>query len=154
MDDIETARLVLRLAPPESVGDPVTLRHARAALAADPGYAPWSVRAMLLKPSLVMVGHIRFHSRPDAGYLHPFARDAVEFGFLVSEPHRRQGYATEAARGAMGWAAAQPGVKRFLTTVAPANVPSMAMMKRLGFHKVGEHVDAEDGVEHVFVREA
>jgi ribosomal-protein-alanine N-acetyltransferase len=140
--------------PPEQVGDPVTLHHARAALAADPGYAPWSVRAMLLKPTLVMVGHIRFHSRPDAQYLRPFARDAVEFGYVVFEPHRRQGYATEAARGAMGWARGREGVKRFLTTVAPGNAPSIAMMKRLGFHKIGEHLDAEDGVEHVFVREA
>jgi RimJ/RimL family protein N-acetyltransferase len=140
--------------PPEQVGNPVTLRYARAALVADAGYAPWSVRAMLLKPSLVMVGHIRFHSRPDAAYLHPFARDAVEFGYAVFEPHRRQGYATEAACGVMAWAKGREGVKRFLTTVAPGNVPSMAMMKRLGFAKVGEHVDAEDGVEHVFVREA
>jgi len=109
---------------------------------------------MLLRPSLIMVGHIRFHSRPDAEYLHPFARDAVEFGYAVLEPYRRQGYATEAAHGAMGWAKGREGVKRFLTTVAPDNVPSLAMMKRLGFHKVGEHIDTEDGLEHVFVREA
>jgi ribosomal-protein-alanine N-acetyltransferase len=101
-----------------------------------------------------MVGHIRFHSRPDAEYLHPFAREAVEFGYEVFDAYRRQGYATEAARGAMGWAKGREGVKRFLATVAPDNVPSMAMMKRLGFHRVGEHVDDEDGLEHVFVREA
>ena len=140
--------------PPETFDNPVALRHARAALAADPGYAAWSVRAMLLKPTLAMVGHIRFHSRPDAEYLHPFARAAVEFGYEVFDAYRRQGYATEAALGAMGWAKGREGVKRFLATVAPDNLPSIAMMKRLGFRKVGEHLDAEDGLEHVFVREA
>ena len=109
---------------------------------------------MLLKPSLVIVGRIRFHSRPDAEYLHRYARDAVAFGYEVFEPYRGQGYATEAARAAMRWARGREGLKRFLTTVAPGNMPSIAMMKRLGFRKIGEHADADHGFEHVFLREA
>ncbi len=107
---------------------------------------------MLLKPSLTMIGHIRFHSRPDAEYLHPFARDAVEFGYAVLEPYRRQGYATEAASGLMSWAEARHGVRRFVATVAPDNLPSLAVVKKLSFRKVGEQVDDIDGVEEVFLR--
>lgn len=101
-----------------------------------------------------MIGHIRFHSRPDPTYLHPFARDAVEFGYVVFEAQRRQGHATEAASGLMSWAEARHGVRRFVATVSPGNLPSLAMVKKLGFRKVGEQVDDIDGDEEVFLRDA
>ena len=108
---------------------------------------------MLLKPLLEMAGHIRFHSRPNPEYLQPYARDAVEFGYVVFEPHRRRGYATEAADAVMRWAEARHGVRRFVATVSPDNLPSLAMVKKLGFRKIGEHVDDIDGVEEVFLRD-
>lgn len=129
------------------------MRFATEALAADPDYAPWSVRAMLLKPELEMVGHIRFHSRPDPEYLHPYARDAIEFGFTVFEPFRRRGFASEAAAGIMQWAAEQHGVQRFIATVSPDNAPSQAVLAKLGFRKVGQHIDDDDGPEDILLRD-
>src|SRR5437870_2139471 len=117
MEDVETPRLLLRhiapaavraglsgdlravelslgaIVPPDLLREPNVLRYAEARLAEDIEYLPWSARAILLKESMRMVGHVRFHSRPDAEYLHPFARQAVEYGYAVFAGHRRRGYA-------------------------------------------------------------
>jgi RimJ/RimL family protein N-acetyltransferase len=34
--------------------------------------------------------------------------------------------------------------------VAPDNEPSLAIIRKLGFVRTGEHIDEEDGLEHVF----
>ena len=117
---------------------------ARQALAADPEYGPWSVRLLLLKPSLEPIGHVRFHARPHDG--------AVEFGYVVFTPWRRQGYATEAAEAVMRWATGH-GVRRFVASVRPDNLPSQRVVAKLGFRKVGEQIDEVDGVEEVFHRD-
>ena len=155
MSDIETSRLVLRLltqaeldaaARQDGFEEPVVADFARAALATDPEYGPWSARLLLLKPSLQMIGHIRFHTRP--------VEDSVEFGYSVFTPWRRQGYATEAAGALMRWAAEQHGVKRFVASVRPDNLPSQRVVAKLGFHRVGEQFDDVDGLEDVFHRDS
>ena len=100
------------------------------------------MRLLLLKPALQPIGHIRFHSRP--------ADSAVEFGYVVFTPWRRQGYATEAAQGAMRWAAEHHGVRRFVVSVSPDNLASQRVVAKLGFRKVGQQFDEIDGVEDVF----
>lgn len=155
MSDIETPRLVLRLltqaeldavARQDGFEEPVVADFARAALATDPAYGPWSARLLLLKPSLQMIGHIRFHTRP--------VEDSVEFGYSVFTRWRCQGYATEAARALMRWAAEQHGVKRFVASVRPDNLPSQRVVAKLGFHRVGEQFDDVDGLEDVFHRDS
>lgn len=125
---------------------PIVADFARATLATDPAYGPWSARLLLLKPSLQMIGHIRFHSRP--------VEDAVEFGYAVFMPWRCHGYATEAAAAVMRWAAEQHGVKRFVASVRPDNLPSQRVVAKLGFRKVGEQMDDVDGLEDVFHRDS
>jgi RimJ/RimL family protein N-acetyltransferase len=46
------------------------------------------------------------------------------------------------------------GVDRFVVTVSPGNAPSLALIARLGFARIGEHMDEVDGLEHIFLREA
>lgn len=123
--------------------EPVVADFARAMLATDPEYGPWSAR-LLLKPSLQMIGHIRVHSRPVEG--------AVEFGYSVFTPWRCRGFATEAAQGVMRWAIEQHGVTRFIASVRPDNLPSQRVVAKLGFRKVGEQIDDIDGIEDVFER--
>jgi len=115
---------------------------ARQALAADPEYGPWSVRLLLLKPSLEPIGHVRFHARPHDG--------AVEFGYVVFTPWRRQGYATEAAQGAMRWAAEHHGVRRFVVSVSPDNLASQRVMTKAGLAYERNIIHA--GVPHVLFR--
>jgi L-amino acid N-acyltransferase YncA len=50
--------------------------------------------------------------------------------------------------GMLGWARAQ-GVVACLASVSPDNVASLATVRRLGFVKVGEQIDEEDGLEWV-----
>ena len=177
MDDIETARLILRRLPRQAIeaglwgdlrtvenrldakvpvdlaDDPAVLRFALAQLAADPDYLPWSVRALILKESGGMIGHIRFHTRPDPDYLRPYAEKAVEFGYAVFSAHRRRGYAREAIDGAMRWAQDEHGIQRFIVTISPDNVASLRLAGRFGFRKIGEHIDEVDGIEGIYLSE-
>ncbi len=175
MDEITTERLVLRLmdravvaaalagdaaeagrllgasVPAELLDHPRGLEFAIQRLDEDPGYAPWGARAMLLGGT--MAGFIRFHTRPDPPELRHYAPDAVEFGYRVFAAHRRRGVAEEAARGVMGWAA-QHGARNFILTIAPDNAASLALAARLGFTRIGEQMDEEDGLELVLLRPA
>lgn len=123
-------------------------------LADDPDYLPWSLRAMALKPSLRFAGHCNFHSRPNAGYLKELAPGAVEMGYFVLPELRRQGLAGEAVLGMMGWAAQTHGIARFVVSISPRNSPSVAMARKLGFARIGGHIDEEDGYEDILARDA
>ncbi|POZ60461.1 GNAT family N-acetyltransferase [Chromobacterium alticapitis] len=115
-------------------------------MAEDPAYAPWSVRALLRRDDLAMVGHINFHTVPGHPYLNGYGD--VELGYAVYPAFRRQGYAREALLAMAGWAAEQGGVSRLVLSIAPDNAPSQALAAQLGFAKVGQIRD-EDGCEDV-----
>lgn len=119
----------------------------------EPDFQPWCLRAVVLRASQEMIGHIGFHTRPDPPYLAEIAPKGVEFGYTIFAPFRRQGYATEAAQALMAWAASQPGVERFVVSISPENGASLALAQRLGFVRVGEHMDEEDGLEWILARE-
>jgi RimJ/RimL family protein N-acetyltransferase len=120
----------------------------------DSDYLPWSLRAMLLKPSLPFVGHFNFHTKPNADYLKELAPGAVEMGYFVLPEFRRQGLAEEAALGMMAWASQVHGVNRFVVSISPENAPSVAMARKLGFARIGSHIDEEDGYEDILARDA
>jgi RimJ/RimL family protein N-acetyltransferase len=175
VEDIETPRLLLRLIAPSAVAaglsgdrtaiarslgasvpadlveEPDVLRHAAARLAEDVDYLPWSARAILLKDSMHMVGHVRFHSRPNPDYLAAYARHAVEYGYVIFAAYRRRGYPPQALGGQMRWARQAHGVGRFVVTIAPGNQPSTQLAAKLGFRRIGEHVDPVDGIEYVYL---
>jgi RimJ/RimL family protein N-acetyltransferase len=174
-DDISTPRLILRRISPDVIDaglagdraqaqarlgasvpddlleDPSVLHLGRDRLAADPGYGPWSPRAIILADSNAMIGHAGFHSRPDPAYLHPYARDAVELGYTVFAAHRRRGYAAEAVRSLIDWAVSTHRIFRFVACVSPDNTPSLRLISRFGFARIGEHMDEVDGLEHIFL---
>ncbi|WP_158531296.1 GNAT family N-acetyltransferase [Phyllobacterium myrsinacearum] len=178
IEDIVTPRLTLRLMPAEAVTaclagdlaeasritgtaiphelleDPGALEYGQMRLNEDPDYLPWSVRAIILTGERRMIGHIRFHTRPDPDYLQSYARHAVEFGYLIFNDDRGQGYASEAAEAVMDWARDVHGVQFFAASVSPENPPSLRIVQRLGFAKVGEEMDEIDGIEYVFLRAA
>jgi len=120
-------------------------------LETDPEYLPWSLRTMRLKPDLRFVGYFNFHTRPDPDYLRELAPGAVEFGYFVLPPFRRRGFAEEAALGMMDWAARAHGIGRFVASISPENAPSAAMARKLGFTRIGGHIDDTDGYEDILL---
>ena len=74
---------------------------------------------------------------------------AVELGYFVMPGWRRRGLAEEAARAMMDWARRVHGVRRFVVSIGPANAASVAMARKLGFVRIGSHVDEEDGYEDI-----
>jgi [ribosomal protein S5]-alanine N-acetyltransferase len=121
----------------------------------DPDYAIWGPRAVVLESAVLetgarMIGHIGFHGTPNQPYLLEFVPDGIEFGYTIDQAYRRQGFALEASLALMRWAALEHGITRFVLSVSPNNAASQGLAAKLGFKKVGEHMDVEDGLEEVF----
>jgi len=121
--------------------------HLRAAqLAHAPADEPWLLRAVVLRESGAAVGRSNFHAPPDA-------RGMVEIGYGVLPDHQGQGYAAEAAAAMWTWAA-EHGARVLRASIAPDNAASLALIRRAGFVRVGERVDARDGLEQIWERAA
>jgi ribosomal-protein-alanine N-acetyltransferase len=90
-----------------------------------------------------MIGHIGFHGPPET-------IGRAELGYSVMPDHRRRGYAIEAARSLMDWAAREHDVTSFFVSIAPDNAASLALAAKLGFAQVGEQIDEQDGLGYVF----
>lgn len=116
----------------------------------DPSLQPWLLRAVIHNESNTMIGHIGFHTAPDPAYLSEIAPGGIEIGYTIFSAYRGQGYATEACRALMDWAHTAHAINRFILSIAPDNTPSLRIAHRLGFIRIGEHVDPEDGIEYVF----
>ena len=152
--DIAEAERLLGSPVPDSLlesCDVLSLRLEQ--LEADPALQPWLLRAMVLRERRVMIGHIGFHTAPAAEYLRPFAPEGVEFGFTVYPPFLRQGYAREASTALMNWAHQFHQVSRFVLAIRPDNSASQALATRLGFVRIGSHIDDVDGLEDVLVHD-
>lgn len=149
----EAERLLGVPLDPELYGRKDLLGRRLQQIQGEPDYQPWNLRAIVLRETNEMVGRIGFHTRPNPDYLAELAPNAVEFGYEIYTPFRRRGYAEEACRGMMAWASQQPGVERFVLSISPENAPSLKLAEKLGFTRIGEWMDEEDGLEWVFARE-
>jgi len=131
---------------------PDTYRRRLGQLEADPSLQPWLMRGMVLRSTNCLIGRIGFHDAPGAAYLQELSPGGAELGYTVFEEHRRQGFATEAAEALMRWARSEHAVTRFVVSVSPANTPSLGLAAKLGFHRIGSHIDEVDGPEDIFER--
>jgi [ribosomal protein S5]-alanine N-acetyltransferase len=109
----------------------------------DPGEQPWLVRALVLRDEGRVVGSAGFHAPPDE-------HGMAELGYSICAADRRRGYAREAVEGLMAWAAGR--ARTFRVSISPSNDASLALARTLGFERVGEQIDPEDGLEWVFER--
>jgi len=121
---------------------------------ADPSAAPWLPRVLLLRVTdasgghePVVVGEAGFHGPPDSD-------GRVEIGYMVASEHRRRGYAEEAVRALMGWAAAEHGITRFRAGISPHNAASLNLIRKLGFAQAGAHDHKQRGKELIFHHES
>lgn len=135
----------------------------------DPDYGPFGPRAMVLvrTPDVTaptnphaaplrdeMLGHIGFHTPPNPEYLAPLVGHGIELGYTVFPQWRRAGFAEEAVRAIIQWAQVRHHVQQFVASIAPSNVASQQLAKKLGFHKVAEQIDEVDGPEDVLLLRA
>ena len=112
----------------------------------DERFLTWCPSAVVLDGR--MIGHAGYHGPP--GINSTQDSDAVEYGYSIYPAWRGNGYATQASLMLMDWAEERAGIRHFVLAIAPDNDPSLAIARKLGFVKTGEHVDEEDGLEHVF----
>jgi len=110
----------------------------------NPGAGPWLLRPIVVRRGAHPVaGTINFHGAPDE-------RGMVEVGYVLLPRFRGRGYAIEAVRALFAWAERDPQVTVFRASVSPDNERSMHLIGKLGFERVGEQTDPEDGLELVF----
>jgi [ribosomal protein S5]-alanine N-acetyltransferase len=151
--DKRTARQILDVDIPAEWPDSTILALRLRQLQADPELQPWLLRAITLRETSTIIGYIGFHTKPNPHYLQHWLRDAVEFGFVIFPEFRRLGFAAEAAQALMHWANELHGVSRFVLMIGPNNQPSQALASRLGFKRIGSHMDEVDGPEDVLALE-
>jgi RimJ/RimL family protein N-acetyltransferase len=148
--DLATAEQLLGAKLPTGWPDcPRLLELRLGQLDADPKVLPWLLRAMVLRESNIMVGHIGFHEAPGSEHLREISAGAAEFGYTVYPPFRRRGFAREASLALMDWARNLHDVSRFILSIEPANVPSQGLAKQLGFVRIGSQIDEIDGEEDI-----
>jgi ribosomal-protein-alanine N-acetyltransferase len=110
----------------------------------NPTAQPWLLRPIVVRRGTrPVVGTINFHAEPDE-------RGMVEVGYELLPRFRGRGYAIEAVRALVAWAKGDPRVSVFRASVAPDNERSLNLIAKLGFVRVGEQIDPEDGLELVF----
>jgi RimJ/RimL family protein N-acetyltransferase len=145
--DLAAAELEVGAVIPESFPEHLDdfLRYRLAQLDADATILPWLARVMVLTDdggTRRVIGSIGFHSAPDD-------QGRLEVGYRVEAEYRRQGFAREAVRGMLDWAANEQGIHRFIASVRPDNEPSLAVVRSFGFVQTGTQMDEVDGLELV-----
>ena len=109
----------------------------------DPSFADIGLILAVNKSSNEVVGSAGFHDFPDGNGM-------IEIGFGIVPQMQNQGLGKELLLGMWLMISKRPDVKVLRYTVAPDNEPSMHIINKLGFDKVGEQIDPEDGLELIF----
>ena len=106
----------------------VTRRMLRWHLAYRPRYyVMWAVEE---SKSRKVIGMINYHHRD-------IRQHRVDVGWLILPQHQGKGYMTEAGRALLRYLFDDLGVHKIEALIAPANEPSAALARRLGFRLEG-----------------
>jgi RimJ/RimL family protein N-acetyltransferase len=153
---LTTDRLILRAHTPEDYpamlamwADPAVTRHTvgrastqeetwrrlllYAGLWPTLGYGYWAAEERGTGAFVGDLGFADFHRDID-----PPLGEALEMGWVFAPAFHGKGYASEACRAALGWAAAHRRGERVAAIVAVENAPSLALADRLGFREYGQ----------------
>ncbi len=151
--DVDAAARLIGLAVPPAWFEETWLMQLRLDdLRYNAALQPWLLRAVGLRETSTMIGHIGFHTAPDPEYLRELAPGGVEMGYTIFPEYRRHGYAREACAAMTNWAQRAHAVRRFVLSISPDNTPSLRIAQHFGFQQIGSHMDDEDGEEIVFER--
>jgi ribosomal-protein-alanine N-acetyltransferase len=146
LGDKEAAQMISQARLPHGIF-PVTpkdsdfFRMRRDQVQNDATWAPWSLRAVVLRDEDIVIGTANFHGPP--GVNDTSTPGAVEVGYEILPAYRRAGFGTEVALSMLTWANRVYGITHFISGVAPDNVPSLRLNEKIGFVPTGNVVDGE-----------
>ncbi len=72
----------------------------------------------------------------DCGFCRTDA-EQTEIGYTISPDFQRQGFGAETVRGLVNYLFAEFDVHRITASTDPDNMPSMALLEKVGFRKEG-----------------
>jgi [ribosomal protein S5]-alanine N-acetyltransferase len=90
----------------------------------------WGWYIILRAPERTLIGNVGLKGPPSADGL-------VECGYVILEPFRRRGFATEALGGLCDWAFANPRVHRIIGRTYPGLIASIRTMEKNHFRLAG-----------------
>lgn len=93
----------------------------------------------------VAVGQIGTKGQPDA------AGD-IEIGYGINPSYWNRGYASEAVGALVEFLLDQPTVRRVLAETRTDNAASIRVLEKIGFARIGEREDDEDGPLFIWAR--
>jgi len=101
----------------------------RGRIASDPDAAQWG-GVLVHRADRVVIGAAGFEAPPPSP-------GVVEIGYDVVAAYRGRGYATEIVRAMVDWALARADVDAVAARCDPANVGSVRVLEKAGFHRTG-----------------
>ncbi|MFP6595811.1 MAG: GNAT family N-acetyltransferase [Dehalococcoidia bacterium] len=104
-----------------------------AQLRAMPELLPWLMYAIVKRSDKQMVGTVGFHGAPGLHSLGDPAPDALEIGYSVFPPFRRNGYAVAASKALIQWANTDCGITYFVASISHDNIASQGVAAKVGF---------------------
>jgi RimJ/RimL family protein N-acetyltransferase len=101
------------------------------------GIASWfasgdAYLAVCLKKEGTLLGLVAINRRDDQ------EAPIYNLGYVFHPGYAGQGYATESCRAAMAYLFDEAGAEGILTGTHPDNVPSVALLRRLGLREIGD----------------
>jgi RimJ/RimL family protein N-acetyltransferase len=123
--------------------NPNPIKYRAPKIAANPELAKYLLRVAVLKKEQIIIASAGFHDGPDINGM-------IEIGFGVDKAYQGKGYGQELLHGMWGWVVNTLEVKTLRYTVAPDNLISQHIIKKLGFKLAGEQIDEEDGLEEIY----
>jgi [ribosomal protein S5]-alanine N-acetyltransferase len=174
VNDIESARLILRLLPLEALAATAARENARLEavlglavpevwyeedwlarmrleqIREDALYAPWSIRAIAFRDTGEIIGSLNCHHRPMAFAASGKQCMAVEIGYSIFAPWQRRGFGYEAIKAFAMWAGGQ-GVEALVLAISPQNEASLALARKFSAELIGSQIDEKDGPEDIYL---
>ena len=99
---------------------------------------PFIILAIELKVEHICIGVVGVHAKVEID-------NEVEILYGISDSYRGNGYATEASNALTQWVFKNTELKTLTAIVKPENIPSYAVIKKLGFEYVDTKVIPYDG---------
>lgn len=113
------------------------IERTRDRLADNPALAQWWMHFIIHDADNTLIGLGGFKGAPEHGQ--------VEIGYEIAPAYRLRGLATEAARGMVDHALADPRVEHVLAHTLPVDSASTTILQRLGLRFIQALDDPDDG---------